>query len=98
MTFNSTIKVNFTTFQTNLYFTSSQSIPIELVFIKNKILKFIDENYTTGNSKNILSYIKLSESPNKDGKYEVSCNSDIYVKNARFSGNNDIEPIGFDSL
>lgn len=57
MTFNSTIKVNFTTFQTNLYFTSSESIPIELVFIKNKIFGLYDSiglGYTQNNKSNSL--------------------------------------------
>ena len=66
MTFNSTIKVNFTTFQTNLYFTSpsSQSIPIELIFIKNKMYGLYDSiglGYTQNNQSNSLLH-KLKQS------------------------------------
>ena len=47
--------------------------------IKDQIKQFLNDNF-----KNASKY-KISEKPNKDGKFEVSSNSDVRVKNKQIT-------------
>lgn len=47
-------------------------------FFHNTIKKFITNNY-----RSITRAVKISDKPNKDGKYEVSCDKDVKVKNKK---------------
>lgn len=49
-------------------------------FYHNAIKKFITDNY-----KSITRAVKISDKPNKDGKYEVSCDKDVVVKNKKIT-------------
>ena len=47
--------------------------------IKDHINQFLNDNFTNA------SKCKISEKPNKDGKFEVSSNSDVRVKNKQIT-------------
>ena len=47
--------------------------------IKDQIKQFLNDNFTN------VSKCKISEKPNKDGKFEVSSNSDVRVKNEQIT-------------
>ena len=47
--------------------------------IKDQINQFLNDNFTNA------SKCKISEKPNKDGKFEVSSNSDVRVKNKQIT-------------